>query len=356
MLLQSLKTIHHYFSHFRQAGSLFRGFNHPSYAEPPHQPKSIFSRFLDYLHLFFIVKMIPANYHLFQFDVKKRSCFNDYMDDPVAPLVKHKLYQCLWDDRYSMLVNDKYVFHCFCLYHAIPVPRLYGTCRNGIFENGGTHLKDIMAKDHIESVIIKPVSGTQGKGIYIMTNDTALSSLPGAFHKGTFIVQEVIKQHTTMHSINPFSVNTIRIITLLCPDGSVELLAAMLRTSSNQSPIDNFSSGGIVVGIDAQTGMLRERGFLKHPFGTTVTAHPLTNIVFRNFTIPFWDGIKAMVIKAQKIFRQLKSIGWDIAVTPGGPIMIEGNIEWGTAGLQAANGGLLTERNRKLFAQYGLHI
>jgi hypothetical protein len=34
--------------------------------------------------------------------------------------------------------------------------------------------------------------------------------------------------------------------------------------------------------------------------------------------------------------------------------MIEGNIEWGTTGIQAASGGLLTPRNRSLFAEYGL--
>jgi len=57
---------------------------------------------------------------------------------------------------------------------------------------------------------------------------------------------------------------------------------------------------------------------------------------------------------AQKIFFELKAIGWDLAVSPQGPVIIEGNIEWGTTGIQATNGGLLTARNRLLFAQYGL--
>lgn len=287
------------------------------------------------------------------------------MDDPDSPFLKHKLYSCLWDDNYSCLVNDKYFFHCFCKYHNIPTPELYGVYRNGAFIGGDRTLVELMTNKNLAKVILKPVRGVQGKGIHfisrgainLLAKNTTLErhkSLLDDLKKQDYIVQEFIKQHPDLNKINPHSVNTVRIITFLTADGGVEFLAAMLRTSSNNSYVDNFTSGGIVIGIDLQTGRLYDRGFLKPQFGTTLTKHPLTNIKFHSFQIPFWDELKNTAIKAQKIFHQLKSIGWDFAISLNGPLVIEGNIEWGTAGIQAANDGLLTQKNIALFSQYEL--
>ena len=91
-------------------------------------------------------------------------------------------------------------------------------------------------------------------------------------------------------------------------------------------------------------------------YGNTFKKHPLTETEFYNFKIPYWGEVKEIAYKAQKAFYNLKSIGWDFAITEDGPVLIEGNIEWGTAGIQAANSGLLTQKNRALFAQYGLHF
>jgi len=82
--------------------------------------------------------------------------------------------------------------------------------------------------------------------------------------------------------------------------------------------------------------------------------HPLTGVVFEGFEVPYWKEVKETAAQAQKVFSELKAIGWDLAVCPAGPVVIEGNIEWGTTGIQATNGGLLTPRNRSLFARYGL--
>ncbi len=154
--------------------------------------------------------------------------------------------------------------------------------------------------------------------------------------------------------MNPFCLNTIRLITLLTRDGEVEFLAAMLRTSSDGTAVDNFSLGGIVVGVDIETGKLKERGFQKTTHAVELRRHPLTGVVFKGFEVPYWNEVKETAAKAQKVFSELKTIGWDLAVSPSGPVMIEGNIEWGTTGIQATNGGLLTQKNRALFARYGL--
>jgi hypothetical protein len=290
------------------------------------------------------------------------------MDEPIASsILKHKLYSCLWDDNYGTLVNDKYVFHCFGRYHNIPVPELYGVYRNGVYFGREQNLTDLILRKNLEKVVLKPLRGIQGKGIYILSRDTisklesnnkmkALQNLSKDLKEKNYIIQEVIKQHPELNKINPHSVNTIRIITFLTRENKVEFLAAMLRTSSGRTPIDNFKSGGIVIGIDIKTGRLKQHGFLKPQYGTTATKHPFTQTEFHHFQIPYWDELKKLTYRAQRIFYHLKSIGCDCAITNDGPVIIEGNVEYGTAGIQAANGGLLNQKNKLLFSQYGLNL
>jgi len=287
------------------------------------------------------------------------------MDESSSPVLKRKLYDSLWDEHYDYLVHDKYLFHCFCIYHNLPVPKLYGVYRNGVFYGDESDLRALMLKNNVEKLILKPLRGALGQGIHFISR-RQIDSLPEVrnfedyldedLKKGDFIVQQVLRQHPNLNKINPHSLNTIRIITFLTTDGRVEFLAAILRTSSGISPLDNFALGGIVIGIDLKNGTLLDRGFLRPGYGTTVRKHPITNFEFNNFQIPLWKRMKKIVVDAQKAFHYLKSIAWDIAITPDGPVFIEGNVEWGNAGIQAANGGLLTQKNRELFSQYSLSI
>lgn len=309
---------------------------------------------------FFVLGFLPTNYHLLRFDTMERKIFKNYMDDPHAPLLRPRLWNTLWKKSTFILVHDKYLFHCLCVQHGLPVPKLYGKCGRDCLKNGNLFLRELMERNNLKRFVLKPVWGLMGKGIHFISgNDPdapAHMIEKDEVHEENdgYLVQEVIQQHPKLDAINPYSVNSIRIITFLSIDHKVEFIAAMLRSSSTDSPVDNFSAGGIVVGIDLQTGRLKKEGFTKPPHGKVLTSHPLTGTEFSDFQIPYWEEVKRIASDAQQIFHYIKSIGWDFAVTPGGPVIIEGNQEWGTAGIQAANGGLLTERNRKLFAQYGL--
>ncbi|HOD74952.1 MAG TPA: sugar-transfer associated ATP-grasp domain-containing protein [Syntrophorhabdaceae bacterium] len=356
-MIDLLRSIHHYSSHFAQFPRLLQGIAqpHPGCA-PPGKSRAAIA--LDHLYLFFVLKVVPVNYYLFEFQFKDRKHFREYMDETVAPLLKHRFYKCLWNDSYSSLVNDKHLFHCLCRYHGISVPELYGMCARLPGDNDPC-LVSVMDARGLDRVILKPRGGVQGRGIYFARRngrgiELKAAATPEVAPGGDFIVQEVIGQHPRMEGMNPFCLNTIRLITLLTRDGEVEFLAAMLRTSSDGTAVDNFSLGGIVVGVDIETGKLKERGFQKTTHAVELRRHPLTGVVFKGFEVPYWNEVKETAAKAQKVFSELKTIGWDLAVSPSGPVMIEGNIEWGTTGIQATNGGLLTQKNRALFARYGL--
>lgn len=359
-VIHGINEIRRFAAHYSRARELFRGFNSPSYCGNGNHVKPVLSRFIDYLYLFFVLGVLPVNYHLLRFDTLDRKRFRDYMDDPHAPLLRPKLWSTLWKKSTYILVHDKYLFTCLCEYHGLPCPKCYGMVKRDRTAEAKVLLQSLMQKRRLEKVVLKPVWGLMGRGIhFISSND--VDTLEGLIEhdevddeNSDYIIQEVIRQHPALDRINPHSVNSVRIVTFLTRDNQVEIIAAMLRTSSSASPIDNFSAGGMVVGIDLDTGTLKKEGVIKTPKGRVLTRHPVTGTELVGFQVPHWEELKKTAAEGQRVFHYIKSIGWDFAVTSEGPVIIEANQEWGTAGLQAANGGLLNPRNRRLFAQYGL--
>ncbi|MHB8108973.1 MAG: sugar-transfer associated ATP-grasp domain-containing protein [Syntrophorhabdaceae bacterium] len=368
-IFKLLKSMHQYASHYALFPRIFSDITPISRNGNKKVGKSKVAVFFDLFYLFVILKKTPGSYYLFRFHLKSRREFKNYMDGLAnAPLLKHRLHKSLWKADYHCLVNDKYVFHKYCRFHGIPVPRVYGIYSNGSVMGSGGSLAQLMEDNRLQKVILKPVDGAAGKGIYFATylnrrieaspvKKTEDAALDGqGICTGDFIIQEIIEQHADLARMNPNCVNTIRLITFYTLDNKVEFLAAMLRTSSGKIPLDNFSLGGIVIKIDMSTGRLVAPGLMADGFIEEVASHPLTGTVFHDFQIPYWEKVKELAVRTQTVFYNLKAIGWDFAITPDGPAIIEGNIEWGTAGIQATNGGLLTPKNRKLFAQYGLNF
>jgi hypothetical protein len=346
------------FKHYKRLPALFHGFDQTSYNGG--SAKSKLSKRIDYLYIFFILKIMPNNYHLFCFDAKERSEFKNYMGDTSEPLYYRKMRTTFWS--HSILIHDKYLFKSLCRSHNLPVPQHFGIIKNLKLDGNGIGLPEFMRKNNLKEVIVKPVFGGGGRGIHLVSINEQfdyqhLEDLDrdlGKFMEEGYLVEELIKQHPDLDKINPYTLNSIRIVTILCHDGSVEFLGAIFKTNSTNAPMDNFSQGGVVVGIDMETGRLKANGIMQYPEGKILQQHPLTQTPFLDFQIPYWKELKETSVKLQKVFHHIKSVGWDIAISPEGPVIIEGNQEWGTNGLQAANGGLLNEKNRALFESYGV--
>lgn len=139
-----------------------------------------------------------------------------------------------------------------------------------------------------------------------------------------FLVEEIIPQHPEMSALCPTSVNSLRVITFF--DGSeVHLLASVLKMG-NGGDVDNFSHGGMYT-------MLDEAGVARYPAfddsGASYTIHPLTGTSIVGFAVPLYDRVLALVDEVARIVPEIPYIGWDIAITPERPVVIEGNYNTG---------------------------
>lgn len=203
----------------------------------------------------------------------------------------------------------------------------------------------------------KLVDGECGIGIFMLevkngnffVNDKTVS-IPEFIDycgKGVYLIQEVVRQHDEMKALHPSSLNTLRLVTVKSlKDGAVHLLPSILRIGTGDSIVDNTSRGGIAVGIDIERGTLKKYGFYKPEFGLKTTVHPDSNITFEGYKIPFFNEAKEMALKFHSLIN-VHSVGWDVAITPDGPVFIEGNDNWEINGPQICNGGL-----RKEFEQF----
>ena len=54
------------------------------------------------------------------------------------------------------------------------------------------------------------------------------------------IVEQIIKQHPSLEKFNKTSVNTLRVVTLLCANGMPMVMAGVLRIGRAGKPADNF--------------------------------------------------------------------------------------------------------------------
>ncbi len=188
-------------------------------------------------------------------------------------------------------------------------------------------------------VMAKVADSLGGDGIQAFS--TAEISKPEAWRADRLaarqvLVEEFLTQHPVMASLNPSSVNTLRIITYLDAARRVHVLARTLKMG-NGGDVDNFSDGGMYT-------MLDEHGVAAHPAfdgdGRVFSVHPLSGTSIVGFQVPLWSEVGELVDALAREVPQIPYVGWDIAITPDGPAVIEGNYNTGVFQLKPSVTGV----------------
>ena len=175
-----------------------------------------------------------------------------------------------------------------------------------------------------EAVFLKPIEGSSGVGVtkYVKADWQDLDAFYAAVQAaGTSILEECVIQHPRMSELNPGSVNTVRIATLL-GDKDEGIVYAFLRIG-NGKVMDNVDCGGMAARVDLSSGRLLTVAADKQ--GHVYTHHPITGTPIIGFELPFFEEAKQMCLKAMRVVPQLRYVAWDVALTGKGPRLIEGN-------------------------------
>ncbi len=189
--------------------------------------------------------------------------------------------------------------------------------------------------EHVSSILsagpggffVKKRFGYAGQGTGTPDSERALGKV---LKRRNLVVQPRFRQHPTMEALHPGSLNTVRVSTY-CDESGVELACAAMRAGRGGAAVDNVSLGGLAVPLDQNTGVVFHgaSGYAKHePSMRLYETHPDTGVRFRGFRVPYWDECKDLVTRVARAMGPGASIGWDLAIGPDGPCMLEGNDRW----------------------------
>jgi hypothetical protein len=158
-----------------------------------------------------------------------------------------------------------------------------------------------------------------------------------------WIVQPRIRSHPDLEKISsPGVLATIRAVTFMV-DGKPQLLFAALRIPVGDNVTDNFSHGAmgnVTAPIDPLTGEIgacrgsRNRAW---PEIVDVVLHPDTGNPIQGSRVPLWEDVLDLLDRGQRSLPLLKTLGWDIAVTEHGPVVVETNATYDVDVLQVSH-------------------
>ncbi len=163
-----------------------------------------------------------------------------------------------------------------------------------------------------------------------------------AFHarllaSGQVLVEEFLTQHPELSRLSPKSVNTLRVITYF--DGTdVHVLAHAFKMGAG-ADLDNFGQGGIQTTV-YDGGVCRYGAFNKA--GDKYLVHPQTGVSIVGFVVPLYDEAIALAVELARIVPEVPYVGWDIAITPERPVVIEGNYNTGVFQMKPSLSGIKT--------------
>lgn len=184
------------------------------------------------------------------------------------------------------------------------------------------NLKQFLNKH--ENFVCKPINGLGGTDIKKMNvseiND--IDEFYESLKNNNMFLEELIIQDQEWGKLSPKSINTIRVMTSNV-DGKIEIFCMIARIGSSKNLADNFHQGGCGVFIDTEKGILKGNGINKDLEEFEI--HPVSKIKYDNYKIPFFKEITELCTKAAKRFNQTNVIGWDVAITDKGPLIVEGN-------------------------------
>ncbi len=264
-----------------------------------------------YLGCHMIYGVDPVDYYSYDFPHKNDSGRSAYITDVTRKMYYHafngKFTSELFDNKYNTYLKFKEFYK-----------------RDVVLCDGDDTLESVTAfVARHPRFILKPINAFMGKGVKIYeTIGDPESCLESIRSNAPCVLEEIIEPSDKMRALHPSSLNTLRIPCIRGKDG-LHIVCPFLRVGTGESVVDGGHYGGLWLAIDVETGIVGNPAV--NIYGYEFLYHPDTHIPLVGFQLPDWDGAVALVRKLMDVVPQINYVGWDLAHTASGWIMVEGN-------------------------------
>jgi hypothetical protein len=218
--------------------------------------------------------------------------------------------------------------------------------------------RNLFLYNGISSLIVKPTHSEVGRGVikvsyqdgefYINNKKITSAELEKSIIRcENCIVTECVENNAWTKRINPFSLNTIRMLGIWNGEKKeFEIIRSYHRFGCNGNIVDNAGSGnGILVWIDPDTGITMKKGLYNINDSGEIPCdnpvHPNSNVELSGMQIPGYLEMKQKVLRILNENSYLRYVGFDVAMTEDGFRIIEAN---GRSDLTQCLGGLLHDQ------------
>jgi hypothetical protein len=137
-----------------------------------------------------------------------------------------------------------------------------------------------------------------------------------------------LRNHPAIADMATESLITVRMVTVLDEALQPELVVAYLRVLAKlepdwpvKKPISEYAAA-----VDLETGRLDAMtGDKPECLSQWHERHPVTGVEIVGRPVPCWEQVVALVQRAHRVVSDRVLVGWDVAITPEGPVLLEGN-------------------------------
>jgi hypothetical protein len=296
------------------------------------------------------INTVPRDYFKFKFykkgkSFKEKSRYVSLLGSRYFPHGNNLL-------KFNVIFTNKYIQKHILQYLDLPTAQMLTTIGKK-FEISNQSQMNSFLNSVDTDFVIKPISGTHGNDVLVLTkkgdnlycgsnlytNNMIWNHISSRFENG-YIVEEKLCNNECLRDFNSSCLNTFRIIMIKTKDNKWHNACSFLKLGKNGRQVDNLRAGGILVELNSGGKTLCAYDYKKL---TKIEIHPDSLCDLVGVTLKGFEDVLKLAFDASEKLNFMGSIGWDIALTEKGAVIIEANAWWGEP--QACIGrGIITDQ------------
>ena len=235
-------------------------------------------------------------------------------------------------------IQNKAKFEHICLTRNIPCPQTLA-----IFDRGKSNGEDVLRR-WMQPLFVKALTGNRGVGAELWRRDGSafvssrgeartIDELIDWLRSQNCIVQPALQDHAELKSFGTVALSNVRIITAKGPTIRATPIAASISLA--------VEAGSLTGHEGFHCGVHLDDGTITNTLSPIEDDARLEKRDLIGFALPDWSECINLVRSAHdEAFPAFATLGWDVALTNDGPLLLEANLNWGMLGHQRLSGPL----------------